>query len=414
MTHLRPFRAFRPQQKWVEKVVINPNNLMNEAERKEAARKNPFSIAHVVKPRIDFPFISDNRDPKLFIHARKYFEKLVRDKVLVEEKTPCYYVYRLTKGRHSQTGLVGCALLEDYLQGKIKKHEHVRPEKVRENVLHHEQTRLYSNPVFLAYKKVREIDKAIGEAINNRKPEYQFRTEDGVKHALWIIDREKKIEELTELFEALVPKTYIADGHHRIASQAELSHKLKSDDPYNSENELYKYFLTCLFPADQLKIYDYSRTVKDLNRLSEKEFLARVKKNFEIKKISRLYYHPSKLHEIGMYLGNSWYALSPKKNSYTHDPVGILDVHILQRNLLNPVLGIADPSTDKRIDFVPGTKGLVVLEKRVNKGKAAVAFALHPCSMEQLFAVADFGEVMPPKSTWFEPKLLAGLVSFEI
>jgi len=412
MAVIRPFKGIRPAVALGEKVAINPNNLMNEDERKEAAKKNPFSFAHVVKPRIDFPDSISKNNPVLFAHARNYFEKLVKDNVLLQDESECFYVYRQILDGRSQAGVIACYHVKEYEEGRIKKHENTRAEKESENVEHLLATGISSNPIFLAYNPVSEIDTLINQVMGTQ-PDVHFKSEQNVYHSLWVI-REKEIDEkLQQLFNERVKETYIADGHHRAASAAIVARKMREENPSHTGTEPYNYLLTCLFPANQLKIYDYNRIIKDLNGHTKESLLKEIEKNFSVEQVSKEKYAPKALHEIGMYLEDKWYILRPKDGSFRNDPVGILDVTILQNNLLEPVLGIHDPRTDKRIDFVSGVKGLSQLEKKVNKGKAEVAFALYPVSIRQLFEVSDADEIMPPKSTWFEPKLLSGLVIYK-
>ena len=390
---------------------------MNEPDRKRLARNNPYSFAHVVKPRLNFPDDVAKSDQQLFDFAKKYFEKLLNEGIIIRDNSPSFYIYRMTMDERSQTGLTCCLNIKDYDEGKIKKHENTRPEKVAENALQFESTLLNTNPVFLAYSPVEEIDKLI-ESITSQKADYDFLSDAGVQQNLWVVRDEKIIQNLIQLFGEKVAAAYIADGHHRAAASSIFSKKIhernRSHAGDSTLSKDYDYFLTSLFPSNQLKIYDYNRIVKSLNGLDEKFFLKKIEENFLIDEARRIPYDPQKPHRFGMYLGGKWYRLVVKAGTYPDDPIGVLDVSILQNNLLEPVLGIHDPRTDRNIDFIPGVKGLKELEKRVNKGKAAAAFSLFPVTMDQLMTVSDAGEVMPPKSTWFEPKLLSGLVTFRM
>lgn len=410
---IKPFKGYRPVPELAEKVALIPNNLMNEPDRRRAAKTNPYSFAHVVKPRINFPDEVTKTDQQLFDFAKNYFEKLVAEGVVVRDSISSFYIYRLSMDDRSQTGLICVMNIRDYHEGKIKKHEHTRAEKEIENALQIESTRLNSNPVFLAYSPVKEIDQLIN-TVTTEKPDYDFNSESGVTQNLWIVKEENLVKNFIELFEKNVSATYIADGHHRAAASSLFSKKIHNENPNPDGIKDYDYFLTCLFPCDQLKIYDYNRIVKSLNGLDEKFFLKKIESKFIVEEARRIPYDPQKPHRFGMYLGGKWYRLKAKEGSYAMGPIGELDVTILQENLLEPVLNITDPRTDKNIDFIPGVKGLKELERRVNKGKAAVAFSLYPVSMSELMAVSDIGEVMPPKSTWFEPKLLSGLVIFRM
>ncbi len=411
---VKPFRGYRPRPDIAAKVSLNPNNLLSEPERRNVAKNNPYSFAHVVKPRIDFPEETSKTEKQLFEHAKLYFQKLYDEGILVRDEVPCFYIYRLSMDEHSQTGLICCLHLKNYLEGKIKKHEHTRSEKENENVLHIQSTRLNSNPVFLAYPAINDIDKLITSIAEGKQPEYHFFSESGVLQQLWIVNDDGVVEQLRQLFEQRVPVTYIADGHHRAAAAAIYAQQMQKEQSGIVRFEDYNYFLTCLFPSNQLRIFDYNRVVKTLNDLPEKEFFRKLSEKFEVEEASRTPYDPRKPHRFGMFIGNKWYKLKSKEGTFSADPVGSLDVTILQQNVLEPILGIKDHRIDKRIDFVPGVRGLMALEKPVIKGKAAVAFSLFPVTMEQLFAISDMGEVMPPKSTWFEPKLMSGLVIFKM
>jgi uncharacterized protein (DUF1015 family) len=410
---IKPFKGYRPQPGLAQKVALLPNNLLNEANRKRAAKANPYSFAHVVKPRINFPDHVQKTDQQLFDFARNYFEKLLTEGVIIRDPKPCFYLYRLTMDERSQTGLICCMNINDYLGGRIKKHEHTRAEKENENVIHIENTRLNSNPVFLAYSPVKEID-AVMEKITQRLPEYDFVSEFGVKEQCWVVNDEATIGQFISLFDQKVSATYIADGHHRAAAAALFAEKIGKKLPPSVNSRDYNYFLTALFPADQLRIYDYNRLVKSISPMDQRTLLKKISEKFDVEPARKIPYSPPKPHRFGMFINGSWYRLKPLPGTYTEDPIGVLDVSILQNNLLEPILGIHDPRTDKNIDFVAGIKGLKELERRVTKGRAAVAFSLYPVTMEQLFAVSDAGEVMPPKSTWFEPKLLSGLVVFRM
>ncbi len=409
MDRIKPFKGIRPIKALVEKVAVFPNNLLNEEERREEAKRNPYSFAHVVKPRIDFPDSESKTDPALFDHAKKYFQKLLKEKILQRDSHECFYIYRQMLNGRSQTGVVAFYHVSEYWKGNIKKHELTREEKEIENVEHMMTTGISGNPIFLAYNPVNEIDTLVNE-VKATVPEYHFVSDFDVFHSMWVVSNSKHVERFKLLFNEKVKTSYIADGHHRAASASRVSKLLAEANPKHKGDEAYNYLLTCLFPSNQLKIYDYNRVVKDLNGLSEEELINRVKEKFELNEIKQQGYTPANFHEIGMYLSGKWFQLFPKKKTFIDDPIGRLDVTILQQNILSPILGIEDPRIDKRIDFFAGTKGLSAIEKRVNKGKAAVAFALYPVSMQQLFDVSDTGGIMPPKSTWFEPKLLSGLI----
>lgn len=413
MQRIKPFAGIRPSRALADKVALLPNNLMNEDNRREAAQKNPISFAHVIKPRIDFPEGIDKTDQRLFDYAAEYFKKLLQEQAIFMDDKACYYIYRQTLHGRSQTGVIARYHISEYQKGNIKKHEHTRSEKESENVKHILATGIQSNPVFVAYNAVPEIDTLIN-TLTAETPEYHFKSDYNVYHTLWVIKQEDSIARLSELMNKHISVSYIADGHHRAAAASIVADMKRAENSQHSGKEDYNYLHTCLFPANQLKIYDYNRIVKDLNGLSSEAFMTAVSEKFEIKSSDVTPYIPQQCHKIGMYFDGRWYELTAREGTYTQDPIGVLDVHILQENLLSPVLGIKDPRTDKRIDFLEGTKGLAALEKKVSRGKSAVAFALYPVSMKQLFDVSDAGLIMPPKSTWFEPKLLSGLVSYKM
>lgn len=410
---IRPFKGYRPIPELAPKVALLPNNLLNEPDRKRAARTNPYSFAHVVKPRINFPDDVAKTDQQLFDFAKEYFEKMIDEGVLIRDLTPCLYVYRMIMDGRIQTGLICCMNISDYDGGRIKKHEHTRAEKELENAIHIENTRLNSNPVFLAYRPVAEID-ALVERFTSQHPDYDFISESGIQQQLWIIKDKQTIDRFVAEFDTKVTAAYIADGHHRAAAASLYSQKIKSGQPKPDGPKDYNYFLTCLFPSSQLRIFDYNRIVKNMGGLDERTLIKKISEKFTVEEAIRIPYAPSKPHRFGMFLGGKWYKLKSKPNTFDNDVISSLDVSILQNNILEPVFGISDPRTDKNIDFIAGVKGLKELERRVLKGKASVAFSLFPVSMEELIAVSDAGEVMPPKSTWFEPKLLSGLVVFRM
>lgn len=410
---IKPFKGYRPIPELASKVALLPNNLLNEPDRKRAARTNPYSFAHVVKPRINFPDNVAKTDQQLFDFAHDYFEKMIKEGIIIRDLTPCLYVYQMIMDDRHQTGLICCMNIRDYDEGRIKKHEHTRPEKEEENAIHIENTKLNSNPVFLAYSPVAEIDELITK-VTLQKPDYDFYSEFGVQENLWIIRDNETISRFIKHFDEKVSATYIADGHHRAAAASLYSKKVRSQQVDLTLPKDYDYFLTALFPSNQLKIFDYNRVVKNIDGLDEKALVKKISEKFEVEIASTIPYEPKKPHRFGMFINGKWYRLKCLPGTFAEDPIGVLDVTILQNNLLEPILGIRDPRTDKNIDFIPGVKGVKELERRVLKGRAAVAFSLYPVTMEQLFAVSDAGEVMPPKSTWFEPKLLSGLVVFRM
>lgn len=404
MATIVPFTALRPQAQYAKQVASPPYDVLNSKEAKEEARGNPNSFLHITKSEIDLPEDTDVHDKEVYEKAKDNLDAFIQREVLFRENKPCYYIYRLVMNNKSQTGLVCTSSVDDYENDIIKKHEFTRPEKERDRINHISATGAQTGNVFLAYKNVPEIDALIEKWQTEKKPVYDFVADDGINHTVWVINDDKTIAAITQLFSEAVDNTYIADGHHRAASAAKVRLTAAGD------TEGANYFLTTLFPASQLRILDYNRVVKDLNGLSKETFLKRIAERFDVVPASTAF-APQRLHDIGMYLYGQWYVLTAKAGTYTTDPVGVLDVTILQNNLLDPVLGIKDPRTDQRIDFVGGIRGLSELEKRVNSGEMQVAFSLYPVSIQQLFDIADSGMVMPPKSTWFEPKLRDGLLT---
>ena len=412
MAKITPFKALRPEAQYAKLVASKPYDVLSSKEAKIEAQGNPYSFLHITKSEIDLPETTDPYSQKVYDTAKENLDAFISRNVLFKENKPCYYIYQLVmpdrKNRendHIQTGLVCCSALDDYENELIKKHEFTRPDKELDRINHIKATGAQTGNVFLAYKNVKEIDEIIDKWKKDRSAVYIFISDDIIQHAIWIINDEETIEKITSLFKEKVPHTYIADGHHRAASAAKARYFFGTA----SEN----YFLTTLFPSSQVKIMEYNRVVKDLNGLTEKDLLQKIEEKFSVEKMDAAF-QPAEQHSFGMYLKNKWYKLSAKENSFSNDPIGVLDITILQNNLLQPVLGIGDQRTDKRIDFVGGIRGLAELENRVNSGEMAVAFSFYPVSVQQLFDIADSGNVMPPKSTWFEPKLRDGLLTHQI
>ncbi len=406
MCEIRPFKALRPQPQFAKQVASKPYDVLNSKEAKVEAQGNPYTFLHITKSEISLPESVDIHSQQVYDKAKENLNAFMKRDVLFRENKDCYYLYRLIMNGRSQVGLVCASSVKDYEQDVIKKHEFTRPEKEEDRINHIKTTGAQTGNVFLAYKNVAEIDELIEKWITTKNPVYDFVAEDGVQHSIWIVNDDKAIANITSLFAEKVPVTYIADGHHRAASAAKVKNALGS-----AAKDGANYFLTTLFPSNQLAILDYNRLVKDLNGRSKEEFLAHLKNDFDVEEKGTKAYKPAKLHEFSMYLDNTWYKLTALEGSFVTDPIGILDVSILQDNVLDELLGIKDPRTDTRIDFVGGIRGLEELEKRVNSGEMAVAFALYPVSIQQLFDIADCGKVMPPKSTWFEPKLRDGLLT---
>jgi uncharacterized protein (DUF1015 family) len=405
MISIRPFKALRPEAQHARNVAARPYDVLNSKEAKLEAENNPNSFLHVTKSEIDLPEDTDIHSQKVYDKAKDNLDAFISRKILFHESKPCYYVYQLIMNGRSQTGLVCGSSIDDYEKDLIKKHEFTRPEKELDRINHMKTIGAQTGNVFLAYKNLDEIDAIIDNWKKEKKPVYDFVANDGIQHSIWIINDDKTTNQITDIFKTKVPCSYIADGHHRAASAAKVRKAL--GDKATAEAD---YFLTTLFPSNQLHIMDYNRVVKDLNGLSVEELLKKLEKSFIISSTPKAF-SPIALHEFGMYVGGNWYKLTSRKGTFTEDPIGILDVTILQNNILDPILDIKDQRTDKRIDFVGGIRGLGELEKRVQTGEMAIAFSLHPVTIQQLFDIADSGNVMPPKSTWFEPKLRDGLLT---
>lgn len=410
MSIIKPFKAVRPKAGHAEQIVSLPYDVMNSAEAKVMAEGKPDSFLHVSRAEIDLPQGTDEHSQEVYDKARENFYNLIKSGALVQDEKPYLYIYAQVMNGRRQVGLVACSSIEDYFTDTIKKHEFTRPEKEKDRINHMETLQAHVGPIFLTYRSHSGVDQIIGNYITFHQPTYDLTSEDGIQHTVWVVNDEAIIEQLVHLFANEIPYTYIADGHHRAASAAKVGLKLKEQNALHNGNEEYNFFLSVLFPDNQLAIMDYNRAIKDLNGLSKDEFIARVGTSFDLHPTSDIG-HPTKLHEFKMYIDKQWYTVIAKEGTYANDPIGILDVTILQDNLLAPLLGIADPRTDKRIDFIGGIRGLKELERRVDNGEMAVAFALYPVSLEQLMNIADSGNVMPPKSTWFEPKLRDGFFS---
>ncbi len=405
MSTIVPFKALRPQAQYAKQVASQPYDVLNSKEAKAEAQGNPYSFLHITKAEIDLPEGTDVHAPEVYEKAKDNLDAFMQREVLFKESKPCYYLYRLIMNGKSQTGLVCASSVDDYEDGTIKKHEFTRPEKEQDRINHITTTGAQTGNVFLAYKNVAELDQLFEKWETEKSPVYDFVADDGISHTIWIITDDKTIETITRIFDEKVEATYIADGHHRAASAA----KVRLLAAGNTEGAAH--FLTTLFPASQLYIMDYNRVLRDLNNLTKGDFLQKIEEKFEIRSNGKEAFSPRNLHEFGMYIEGEWYVLKAKQGTYTDDPIGVLDVTILQNNLLDPVLGIKDQRTDNRIDFIGGIRGLKELEKRVDSGEMKVAFSLYPVSIQQLFDIADSGNVMPPKSTWFEPKLRDGLLT---
>lgn len=406
MAVIRQFRAIRPTPEMAEKVAALPYDVVNSEEAREMTKNNPYSFLHVDKAEIDLSRETDIYSPEVYNKAKENLQGMIKDGILVQDDKPMLYVYELTMDGRSQTGIVACASIDEYINGTIKKHELTREDKEQDRIRHVDICNANTGPIFLAYRTEEEISKIVDKT-KESAPVYDFTAEDGIKHRVWIINKTEDINNIVELFKK-VPSLYIADGHHRNASAAKVGLKRRAENPGYTGEEEFNYYLAVLFPSDQLKIMDYNRVVKDLNGMSEEEFKKRLSEKFDISEIKGKA-KPEKQYDFGMYLNKKWYMLTAKSGIRSQDVVKGLDVSILQDNILIPILGIGDIRTDKRIDFVGGIRGLEELEKRVDSGEMKVAFAMYPTSIDQLMSIADENKIMPPKSTWFEPKLRSGL-----
>lgn len=408
MPLVQPFRGLRPVADKAIDVVAPPYDVLNTGEARERVKGHPLSFLHISKPEIDFPEGTDPYAAEVYAKGAENLQKLINDKVLMRDEKACYYVYRLVMGEHQQTGLVVSASVADYDTNRIRKHEYTRPDKEDDRVRQIDALNAQTGPVFLTYRN-NKIIEGITDKVSKTTPTYNLTADDGVMHTIWVVENDNDIATLTSTFDAM-DCLYIADGHHRSASASRIAasrNKGKSD----TGNAAHDYFLSVIFPDNQMQILDYNRVIKDLNGLSEDELIEKIKNNFTIDVVGALY-KPKKSTEFSMYLKGQWYKLQVNADLIPeNDPVGALDISLLQNNLIEPLLGVSDPRRDKRIDFVGGIRGLEELEKRVDSGEMQVAFAIYPTSLPQLMDVADANEVMPPKSTWFEPKLADGLVS---
>ncbi len=406
MAIIQPFRALRPQAQLAKQVASLPYDVLSSAEAKKEAEGNHSSFLHITKSEIDLPETIDTHAAEVYNQAKENLAAFIQRDILFRESKECYYIYQLIMNGRSQTGLVCVSSVDDYENGIIKKHEFTRPEKELDRINHIKTSGAQTGNVFLAYRNHAFVDVIINKWKSKKSAVYDFTALDGIQHTIWIVNDSKTIEEITTLFQNEIPHTYIADGHHRAASAAKVRKSLGVSAGKGAD-----YFLTTLFPSNQLYIMDYNRLVKDLHGLTPKSFMKELGKNFKVELISKEAYRPEIPHTFGLYMDQNWYKLTAKPGTFTIDPIGVLDVTILQNNVLDPILGIKDQRTDTRIDFVGGIRGLGELEKRVDSGEMAAAFSIYPVSIDQLFNIADSGNVMPPKSTWFEPKLRDGLLT---
>jgi len=414
MAVLKPFKGLRPPVELAAKVASRPYDVLNSEEAREEAKGNPYTLLHIIKPEIDFPAGTDEHTEPVYQKAAENLNVWRKKGWLVKDAKESLYIYAQTMDGRTQYGIVGCASVDDYLNGVIKKHELTRSDKEEDRMKHVRITNANMEPVFFAYPAVKELDDIVADIVARQSTVYDFVADDGFGHHFWLVDNEQIIDKIVKLF-AKIPATYVADGHHRTAAAALVGKEKRAENPNHTGHEEYNYFLAVHFPDNQLKIIDYNRTVKDLNGLSATALIDKIGEDFEIQKIGTEIYKPDQLHTFSMYLKGEWYKLVTKTGCYNdNDPIGVLDVTILSNLILDNILGIKDLRTDKRIDFIGGIRGLGELKARVDSGDMKVAFALFPVSMKQLIDIADSGNIMPPKTTWFEPKLRSGLVVHEL
>ncbi len=409
MVTIKAFKGIRPQKGLETKIASRPYDVLNSEEARLEAGDNTMSLYHIIKPEIDFPSGTDEHSQEVYDTAVKNFQKFKQNEWLIQDNEELLYIYSQKMDGRTQYGLVTCSDIEDYLTGTIKKHELTRKDKEEDRMIHVRINNANIEPVFLAYPANVRIDQIVEETIKD-KPEYDFVSEDGIGHTFWVITNKTLINEIINIFNK-IPYTYVADGHHRSAAATLVGKELRDKQSTYTGKEEFNFFLTVLFPDNQLKIFDYNRLMKDLNGLSPEQFLTKLSVNFIVEKKGKETYKPENKHIIGLYLEGNWYKLSFKEGTYNdNDPIDALDVTTLTKYVLEPTLDILDLRTSKRIDFVGGIRGLQELEKRVDSGEMKAAFAMYPVSMEQLMAIADNNMIMPPKTTWFEPKLRSGLI----
>lgn len=409
MAKVKPFKGLRPPREMVEEVVSRPYDVLNSEEARTEAEGNPKSLYHIIKPEIDFEPGTDEHDPKVYEKAVENFHAFQNNGWLVPDAKENYYIYAQTMDGRTQYGFVVAAWVDDYMEGRIKKHELTRRDKEEDRMKHVRVNNANVEPVFFAFPDNEALEEII-RTTTAKAPEYDFVAPDGFGHTFWVIDDEDTIRRVTEEFEK-IPALYIADGHHRSAAAALVGDEKRRNNPNHRGDEEYNYFLAVAFPASHLRIIDYNRVVRDLNGLTAAEFLDKVRENFEVEDKGTEIYHPTGLHNFAMYLDGHWYSLTAKPGTYDdNDPIGVLDVTVSSDKILRDILGITDLRSDKRIDFVGGIRGLEELQRRVDSGEMKMALALYPVTMNQLMQIADTGNIMPPKTTWFEPKLRSGLV----
>lgn len=413
MAIIKPFKAIRPREELAEKVAALPYDVMNSQEAKIIANDNPYSFLHIDKSEIDLEDCIDEYDEKVYLKAKKNLEEFKAKNILIKEEEESIYIYKQVMNNRAQVGIVACLSVDDSLNGVIKKHEYTKPDKEKDRTNHIRYCNANTGTILVTYKSKQSINELIYKYIEENKPLYDFTTEDNITHTIWKIDNEDNINYLINEFDK-IPHLYIADGHHRSASAENIAKEMRKKNPDYTGEEEFNYYLAMIAPDEELMILDYNRVVKDLNGMEEEVFIEKVKEKFEISEVSKSDYKPDVKGKIGMYLNNKWYELKIDENKRDKDDmVKSLDISILQDNIISPILGITDPKTDKRIDFVGGIRGLSELEKRVNEDMK-VAFAMYPTSIDELISVADANQIMPAKSTWFEPKVRCGLFLHEL
>jgi len=413
MARVKPFRGIRPAKNMVQKVAAVPYDVVNYEEAKEIASRNPYSFLRIEKSEIDLPPGLHTHDQKIFDRGKENLEKFLSEGIMFQDEKKCFYIYRqimpLGEKKHSQVGLLAGASVEEYEKDLIKKHEHTRKDKEIERTMHVDTINANTGPVFLTYKAKPSIDKLVA-GITEEEPEYDFIADDGIRHTLWVVSGDDLIKKIGEEFEHL-DCLYVADGHHRSAAGTRVCQKRRETNPSHSGEEEYNFFLSVIFPHNQMHIMDYNRVVNNIGGFTKEGFIEKISRKFTVEEMGKDFYKPEKVRTFGMYLEGIWYKLTAKEGTFpAEDPVNSLDVAILQNNLLEPLLGIKNPREDKNIDFIGGMRGLKELVRLVDSGKFKVAFAMFPTTIEQLMSVADGEKVMPPKSTWFEPKLRSGMV----
>ena len=415
MAIVKPFKGLRPPKDIVKQLASRPYDVLNSKEARIEAAGNPYSLLHVTKAEIDLPEGTDEHSQAVYDKVVENFNMFKKNGWLVKEDTEKFYIYAQTMDGRTQYGIVGCTHIDDYLNNIIKKHELTRKDKEEDRMIHVRITNANVEPVFFSYPANKHIDEIVENIVKNQAPEYDFVADDGFGHHFWVINDPATNKRIAEIFKNEIPYLYVADGHHRTAAAALVGSEKRRNNPNHTGNEEYNYFMAVIFPDNQLKIIDYNRVVKDLNGHSVEEFKNMLNEAFVVEKMGKDIYTPSKLHEFSMYLEGEWYKMTAKPGTFNdNDPIGVLDVTILSNLVLDKILGIKDLRTDKRIDFVGGIRGLGELKRRLDSVEMKVAFALYPVSMKQLIDIADSGNIMPPKTTWFEPKLRSGLVVHEL